>query len=116
MTGLESTQVQSSTANRSRNLLILAAVLIVIFVCCVWVFNYFSVNRPLHQVLTSDPRNKVINAHAHFEHWIDPSTLVFDLIDVSGNATRIDVFRALLQYSQAMKDRHFTKVILAARG
>jgi hypothetical protein len=67
-------------------------------------------------VLTSDPRNQVITAHAHFDNWIDPSTLVFDLIDVSGNATRIDVFRALLQYSQAMKDRHFTKVILAARG
>lgn len=82
----------------------------------IWFFNYLSVNRPLQRVLTPDPRNQVVNARAHFANWVDVDTLVFDLTGISGTATRMDVFRAFLQYAEARKDRHFTKVILSARG
>lgn len=42
--------------------------------------------------------------------------MVFDVTGLSGGATRLDVFRAFLQYAEAMKDHHFTKVVLASRG
>jgi hypothetical protein len=79
-------------------------------------FNYFAVEQPLHRVLTSDPRNQVVTASAHFDEWISWNTLMFDITDISGSAREIDVFRTFLQYAQAMKSKHFDKVILACRG
>ena len=99
-----------------RNTLIAASVAAVIVVCGVWALNYLSVDRPLQQVLSADQRNQVVKAEAHFGGWVNPDTLVFDLTDVSGSATRMDVFRAFLQYAEAMKDRNFTAVVMATRG
>jgi len=79
-------------------------------------FNYLAIEQPLHHVLANDPRNQVVRASAHFDGWMSRDTLVFDLADVSGNAKEIDVFRIFLQYAQAMKGRHFAKVVLARRG
>src|ERR1700722_5803426 len=115
MAELESTEDQKAPANSSRIIFLLVAVLIVIAVCGVWAFNYVSVDKPLQGVLTKDSRNQVLTARAHFDDWVDTSTIVFDVTGISANATRMDVFRALLQYAEAMKDRHLTKLILAAR-
>jgi hypothetical protein len=102
---------------KSRHLLIGAVALaLIVGLCGVWAFNYVRVNRPLQRVLTTDPRNQVVTAQAHLENWVDLDTLIFDLTSVSANATRMDVFRAFLQYAEAMKDYHFAKVILSARG
>jgi hypothetical protein len=84
--------------------------------CGVLAFNYFSVNRALQGVLTADPRNQVLKARAHYANWIDRNILVFDLTGVDPNASRADVFRAFLQYADAMKAHHFSTVVLAARG
>src|ERR1017187_2350302 len=95
--------------------------LIVLAVCIlailgIWLLNYVEVQGPLQHVLKADPRNSVLKAQARFDNWIDLNALVFDVTDVSGSATRADVFRCLLQYAQAMKGHHFKEVILAARG
>jgi hypothetical protein len=112
----EPTEIGRPRSNTRRNVLFASAALLIAVFCVVWALNYFGVNRPLQRVLTTDPRDKVVSAQAHFGNWIDTSTLVFDLTGVSGEATRMDVFRIFLQYAEAMKDRHFTRVILAARG
>src|SRR5208337_3100754 len=100
-----------------------ASILVPVFVLLVtaiffgvWLANYIVAGRPLQRILDADPRNQVVKAQAHFDDWISSNTLVFDLTSVSGNATRMDVFRSFLQYAQAMKDRRFAKVILAAHG
>ena len=99
----------------SRTVIGIGLAVIVLAFFGVWFFNYVCVERPLQQVLTADPRNQVVRASAHFEGWIDPNTLVFDLTDVSG-ASRMDVFRSFLQYAEAMKESDFTRVILACGG
>jgi len=117
MAEAEPVEVQPSPSKKSRHLLIGAsALLVVIGAFGIWVFNYVSADRPLQRVLTTDPRNQVVSARGHFSNWVEVDTLVFDLTSISGSATRMDVFRAFLQYAEAMKDRHFTKVILSARG
>lgn len=117
MAEAEHAGVQPAPPKKSRMLLIRACtVLVLAGAFGIWFFNYVSVNRPLQRVLTADPRNQVVTARAHFGNWVDVDTLVFDLTGISGSATRMDVFRAFLQFAEAMKDRHFTKVILSARG
>jgi hypothetical protein len=112
----EPTEVPQSRPKTLSRVLVAVSGVLVVVVCGVWAFNYLSVDRPLRQVLSTDERNHVVKAEAHYGGWVNPNTLVFDLTDVSGSATRMDVFRALLQYAEAMKDRNFTEVVLATRG
>jgi hypothetical protein len=117
MPEVEATAVEEARQSKSRNLVIGVCVLVLVGGACgVWALNYVSVNRPLQRVLTTDSRNQVVSARAHFGKWVVLDTLVFDLTGLSGNATRMDVFRALLQYAEVMKDRHFAGVVLSARG
>ena len=58
----------------------------------------------------------MVAATAHYDDLVDWKTLVFDIKGLSSSAKEIDVFRTGLQYAQAMKGRHFVKVILACRG
>jgi hypothetical protein len=101
----------------SRKLIGIAVIVVIVLVFFgMLAFDYFTLEQPLHRVLTGDSRNQVVTASAHFDGWISRDTLVFDLTDVSGNAKEIDVFRIFLQYAQAMKGRHFARVILAWHG
>ena len=113
----EPSNTPQTQPTKSRTLLIVACLLLIpVGPVGVWLFNYMSVNRPLQRVLASDARNQAVRARAHFGNWVDMDTLVFDLTGVSADATRLDVFSSLLQYAEAMKDRHFGKVVLSARG
>jgi len=73
-----------------------------------------AVDKPLQEIL-KDPSNRGIKASAHLD-GLDSNTLVFDLTEASGSASRLDTVQPLLQYAAAMKQRHFTKVILACHG
>ena len=99
-----------------RNFAIVGCALVVLILGGTWAVNYFTVNTKLQHVLSTDPRNRVCKANAHFGGWVNPRTLVFDVTGITGDATRLDIFRAFLEFAEAMKDRHFTKVVLAARG
>jgi hypothetical protein len=112
----ESADISQPHSKATRIFLIAGCALMLLIIGGTWAVNYFTANKPLQHVLDADPRNHVCKANAHFEGWINPKTLVFDVTSVSGDATRLDVFRAFLEYAEAMKDRHFTKVVLAARG
>jgi hypothetical protein len=82
----------------------------------VWLYNSIVANKPLQRILANDPRNAVVKEHAKFEGLLNVHVLVFDVDEVSGNATRMDVLRTFLQYAEAMKDQRFQKVVLACRG
>lgn len=82
----------------------------------VWMYNETTLQKPLQRVLVSDPRNHAVMAKAHFDGWVDTHSVVFDLTDVGGESTQMDVFRVLLQYAKEQKDREYQHIILAAYG
>jgi hypothetical protein len=105
--------------NRTRRgrLIVIAVLLLAVAVPAgFWLYNKMTVQSPLDNVLVADSRNQMVKATAHFDGWIDFDTVVFDLTDVSPSGSRMDVFRCFLQFAQAMKDREFKHVVLAARG
>ena len=96
--------------------LIISAALLCIAVSIVVALNWLNVQQPLNTVVKEDPRNAGIKASAHYQYWIRPDRVVFDLGDVSDSNSRADVFRLLLQFSEALKERNYSTVILAFRG
>jgi hypothetical protein len=74
-----------------------------------------GVNSPLQKVLSDDARNKGIEAQAYYADF-GLTTVVFDLRNISGNTSRLDVFRVVLQYAASMKETRLDSVQLACRG
>jgi hypothetical protein len=82
----------------------------------VWMYNETTLQKPLQRVLIADPRNHVVSARAHFDGWIDTHSVVFDLADVAGDSSQMDVFRVLLEYAKEQKDHQYQRIMLAAYG
>lgn len=78
--------------------------------------NYYFLKLPFSSVIDAESRNKGINADIHYQYYVVPSTLVFNIKDISGEKSPADVFRVFLQFSAKLKDRNFEKIVLANKG
>lgn len=78
--------------------------------------NYTNLQHAMSQVQQADPRNEGIRVFVHYKYFVNPSVLIYDLRDVSGKSSPMDVTRVLLQYAEQQKERSFTVVELAHRG
>lgn len=90
--------------------------LLLLLLASVYGWNYLMLQSPMNEVAREDARNNGISVSAHYGYYIDPSTLVFDLRDVSMTNSKADVFRVLLQYAANMKSRRYERINLAFRG
>lgn len=112
-------QPSAEPPKRSKAIIIVPIVVVAVLaaaVLAIWLYNQTSLQGPLSKVLDSDSRNKNVIAKAHFDGWINTSTVVFDLSDVSGESSAMDIFRVFLQFAQSQKEHRYDKVILAAYG
>ena len=118
--GQENLQPEPPAApKRSKAIIIVPAVVVAVIavaVLAIWLYNQSVLQSPLSQVIDSDSRNKSVIARAHFDHWIDTGTVVFDLSDVSGESSSGDIFRVFLQFARSQKDHNYKQVVLAAYG
>lgn len=105
-------------AKRSKAIIIpiVVVAILAIAVLAIWLYNQSVLQAPLSKVLDSDSRNKNVIARAHFDHWVDTGTVVFDLPDVSGESSAGDIFRVFLQFAESQKDHTYKQVVLAAYG
>ncbi len=78
--------------------------------------NYFTLQRPMAQVGDQDSRNKGIYVFAHYQYFVNPNVLVYDLRSVGDTSSPIDVTRVLLQYAERQKDKQFANVELKFKG
>lgn len=95
---------------------IIVVIVLAVVVCVVFSFNYFTVSKPLSEVLESEARNAGINIRAHYGYYIQPTVLAIDVRYISGEKSAADVFRVFLQYASKLKDKSFNTVILQSKG
>lgn len=82
----------------------------------VFLTNYISLQKPLSDVIDSDPRNEGIKFSVHYAYYVSPSTLVINVKSVSGDKSAADVFRVLLQYAEKLSAKEFDRIELSSRG
>lgn len=68
------------------------------------------------RVIQLDERNQGVRVAAYFRHPFNTTVMVFDLEDVSGRNSRSDVFRVLIDFAEAVKEKPVEEVELAFRG
>jgi hypothetical protein len=79
-------------------------------------WNYLTLQKKLSDVLASDPRNEGISVFVHFEWFVNPNVIVFDIRDVQSDKSPMDVSRVLLQLSENLKDTEYHRVVLSFKG
>lgn len=73
--------------------------------------NFARLYRPAAET-AADP----VSAAAYYRFGVIPNQIVYDLWNVGYDASEAEVMGGLLRFADAVKDRHFDKVILAYRG
>ncbi|GAD29939.1 conserved hypothetical protein [Photobacterium leiognathi lrivu.4.1] len=78
--------------------------------------NYFMLQSKVANKIKIDERNIGIEVNVHYEWYVNPNTLVFDIRGVALDKSQVDVSRVLLQSAEALKNNEFERVILAHDG
>lgn len=78
--------------------------------------NLFLLQEPMNQILHENTAFRGMNVSAHYEYWIVPGVVVYDLRDLSVRQTPIDVHTAFLEFAKKLRDRRFSRVQLSFRG
>jgi len=95
---------------------LISLIILTVLIIGIYLYNYCTINNPVQTELNSDPRNSGINISTHYENYIEPNTLILNLKEFSGDKSKTDIFRALLQTAEALKGQKFEYVILAYNG
>ena len=113
---LADTFAENREARRRRATVRSGVGLVLIFVA-LWATNFFLVRQPVGQALAADTAAARLRLIAHFQWYVDPTTLVLDLRG-GDPATPEEAFRGLLVAADAMRreERTFGRVVLTRAG
>ena len=78
--------------------------------------NLFLLQEPMNDVLKESSAFQGMNVSTHYEYWVVPGVVVYDLRALSVRQTPIDVHTALLEFAKKVKDRRYSRVELSYKG
>jgi hypothetical protein len=78
--------------------------------------NLFLLQEPVNQVLRENNAFSGMKVSAHYEYWIVPGVIVYDLREISIKQTPMDVHTALLEFAKKVKDKRYSRIELSYKG
>ena len=78
--------------------------------------NLLLLQEPVNQVLKENASFAGMDVSAHYEYWIVPGVIVYDLRGVSVRQTPMDVHKALLEFAKKIRDKRYSRVDLSYKG
>jgi len=78
--------------------------------------NLFLLQEPMNQVLRENSAFSGMQVSTHYEYWVVPGVVVYDLRELSFRQTPIDVHTALLEFAKKIRERRYSRVELSYRG
>jgi hypothetical protein len=78
--------------------------------------NLILLQEPVNDVLKSNSAFRGMEVSAHYEYYIVPGVVVYDLKTLSFRQTPIDVHTALLEFAKKVKDKRYSRVDLSYKG
>lgn len=82
----------------------------------VYGWNFVTLIQPVRNAVAADVRNQGVTFRVHYQQFLNPTVLTFDLRSVTGEKTPADVFRVFLQSADALKQHDFRRIELQYRG
>jgi hypothetical protein len=78
--------------------------------------NLFLLQEPVNDIIHRNSAFAGMKVSAHYEYWVVPGVIVYDLEKLSFRQTPIDVHTAFLEFAQKMRTRRYSQVKLSYRG
>lgn len=78
--------------------------------------NVLLLQQPVNEVIASNDSFRGMKVSAHYEYWVVPGVVVYDLQELSFRQTPIDVHTALLEFAKKVKEKRYSRVDLQYRG
>jgi predicted nucleic acid-binding Zn ribbon protein len=78
--------------------------------------NVFLLQEPANEVLKNNAAFNGMSVSAHYEYWVVPGVIVYDLRSVSFRQTPIDVHTAFLEFAKKLRAKRYSRVELSYRG
>lgn len=82
----------------------------------IYLFNYFTLIKPVFKEIKSDSRNKGVTIDLHYKYFVQTNILVYNLKSIDGEISIADVFRVLLETTKVLKKNKFKTVELCFKG
>lgn len=78
--------------------------------------NFLFLQQPMNEIIQGNQAFAGMSVSAHYEYWIVPGVVVYDLKSLGSESTPLQVHTAFLEYAKVMKTREFEKVELRFQG
>jgi hypothetical protein len=78
--------------------------------------NLFLLQEPVNDILKENAAFNGMKVSAHYQYYIIPGVVVYDLEGLSVRQTPIDVQTALLEFAKKVKEKRYSRIDLAYRG
>ncbi|MEO8378185.1 MAG: hypothetical protein ABI779_00850 [Acidobacteriota bacterium] len=78
--------------------------------------NVLLLQQPVNDILHENSALQGMKVSAHYQYWVIPGVVVYDLEELSMKQTPIDVHTAFLEFAKKMKAKRYSRVDLSYRG
>lgn len=78
--------------------------------------NLFLLQEPVNDILHRNAALHGMKVSAHYQYWVVPGIVVYDLESLSVKQTPIDVHTAFLEFAKELKEKRYSRVDLSYRG
>jgi len=78
--------------------------------------NTFLLQEPMNEVLHENAAFRGMEVSAHYEYWIVPGVVEYDLRSISFRQTPIDVHTAFLEFAKRLRAKRYSRIDLSYRG
>ena len=78
--------------------------------------NLFLLQEPVNEVLSENAAFHGMKVSAHYQYWVVPGVVVYDLKGLTFRQTPIDVHTAFLEFANKMKEKRYSRVDLSYKG
>ncbi|HVG24351.1 MAG TPA: hypothetical protein VND45_09380 [Thermoanaerobaculia bacterium] len=78
--------------------------------------NVVLLQEPVNDILRENSALSGMKVSAHYQYWVIPGVVVYDLEELSLRQTPIDVHTAFLEFAKKLKSKRYSRVDLSYRG
>jgi len=78
--------------------------------------NLFLLQEPVNDILRENAAFRGMEVSAHYQYYVVPGVVVYDLKGFSFRQTPIDVHTAFLEFAKKLKEKRYSRVDLSYKG
>jgi hypothetical protein len=78
--------------------------------------NMILLQEPVNDILRENSALRGMQVSAHYQYWVVPGVIVYDLKELSFRQTPIDVHTAFLEFAKQLKEKRYSRVDLSYKG